>query len=82
MRAKGQGRPRHESPTEKLEEIIKFHWNTGATLKETSDKFGVSKQYVSQEEAKWRLDENRKLVRRGEAKTKTAQDGESPSESE
>ena len=65
-----RGRPRHTKPPKKLREILTYRLGFGfgspnkVTLQETSEQFGVTKQYISQEEGKWRIDENREFVRR------------------
>ncbi len=65
-----RGRPRHTKPSGKMQAILAYRlgYSFGSpnkvTLRETAEQFGVSKQYISQEERKWTIDENRKFVRR------------------
>ena len=74
-----KGRPRHTKPPNKLQEILMYrlgskNWPSKITLRETSDEFGVSKQYISQEERKWKLNENREFVRRSTETPTVAED--------
>jgi len=65
-----RGRPRHTKPSGKMQAILAYRlgYSFGSpnkvTLRETAEQFGVSKQYISQEERKWTIDENREFVRR------------------